>query len=330
MNNRDRIQPSTSNLQSPTSNLQSLIRNLRLYVLLALLAACAPVTPPPTLTPAPTLILTPTPTLTPSPTPAPSPTPTVTPIPPLRLTIRWPEQVSALQPVPIEVELVPPPGIPVTATVRAAVVAPEGQYRWPIELRPREGNLYAAEELLQLPLEPQEGDWRLVVHVRSALKVEGEQRLVFRPAPIRFRDLTGVLPAGVDLRVPQEFVEAVAQGDQWAGGRVWRYGDSEVALWWAPGPDESLLLDNAIVMLEATHDPGEPSPVVVGVTEMEWQGQTAFLFHEDWPAGPSEALVVQGPDYRLYVLRVRTTGGETIPPLPHQVWETFTFHSPEG
>jgi hypothetical protein len=36
-------------------------------------------------------------------------------------------------------------------------------------------------------------------------------------------------------------------------------------------------------------------------------------------------LVVQGPDYWLYVLRVRTLGGEAIPPLLRQVWETFSF-----
>jgi hypothetical protein len=303
----------------------------RLYVSvcisLALLAACAPATPVPIPTPVPA------PTLTPSPTPAPSPTPTATPIPPVELTIRWPERVSALQPVPIEVELLPPPGITVTATVRAAVVGPGGRPLWPFDLTLREGNLYAAEEPLQLPLEPQEGDWRLAVYVRSPLKVEGPWSLVFQPTPILFRDLTDVLPAGVDMRVPQDFVEVTSQGDQWAGGRVWRYGDGEVALWWAPGPAEPLLLNNAVVMLETTHEP----PRVLDVEETEWRGQTAFLFYEDededWPeseVGAAEALVVQGPDYWLYVLRVRTTGSETIPPLLRQVWETFTFHSPEG
>jgi len=178
----------------------------------------------------------------------------------------------------------------------------------------------------------------LAVYVRSPLKVEGPWSLVFQPTPILFRDLTDVLPAGVDMRVPRDFVEVTSQGDQWAGGRVWRYGDGEVALWWAPGPAEPLLLNNAVVMLETTHDPDQP-PRVLDVEETEWRGQTAFLFHEDehkgedWPeseVGAAEALVVQGPDYWLYVLRVRTTGSETIPPLLRQVWETFTFHSPEG
>jgi hypothetical protein len=306
----------------------------RLYISvcisLVLLAACAPAMPVPISTPVPA------PTLTPSPTPAPSPTPTATPIPPVELTIRWPEQVSALQPVPIEVELVPPPGITVTATVRAAVVGPGGRPLWPFDLTLREGNLYAAEEPLQLPLEPQEGDWRLAVPVRSPFKVEGPWSLVFQPTPILFRDLTDVLPAGVDMRVPQDFVEVASQGDQWAGGRAWRYGDGEVALWWAPGPVEPLLLSNAVVMLEATHDPDVP-PHVLSVEETQWWGQMAFLFYEEWPedqpgadGGPAEALVVQGPDYRLYVLRMRALGGKTIPPLLRQVWETFTFHSPEG
>jgi hypothetical protein len=129
------------------------------------------------------------------------------------------------------------------------------------------------------------------------------------------------------MRVPREFVEAVAQGDRWAGGRVWQHGDGEVALWWAPGPAEPLLLSTAVVMLEATHDPDAP-PSVLDVEEREWQGQTAFLFHEDWPGadgGPAEALVVQGSDYWLHVLRVRARGSESVPPLLRQVWETFAL-----
>jgi hypothetical protein len=231
--------------------------------------------------------------------------------------------------VPIEVELVPPPGVSVTATVNTSVLGPEGLPWWTFDLLPREGNLYVADETLQFPLKPPEGDWRLVVYVQSTLEVEGKRELVFRPAPIRFRDLTDTLPAGVDVRVPQDFAEVVAQGDQWAGGRVWRYGGGELALWWAPGPIEPLLLNNAVVMLETTHDPETP-PRVLDVEDVEWQGQTAFLFHEEWPGaeeGPSEALVVQGPDYWLYVLRVRAVGSESdvIPPLLRQVWETFAF-----
>jgi len=329
----DNLQSPISNLHPPFSILHSSSSILHppssilLSLCLALLAACAPAVPPPT----PTPVLTPTPTLTPSPTPAPSPTPTPTPIPPLALTIRWPDQVSALQPVPIEVELVPPPGVSVTATVRATLLDAGGWPHRPFDLTPREGNLYAADEMIQFPLQPPEGDWRLMVRVQSVLDVEGERMVVFRPAPIPFRDLADVLPAGVSLLVPRDFAEPVAQGDPAAGGRVWRYGNGEIALWWAPGPVEPLLLNNAVVMLEATHDPEGP-PGAIDVEETVWQGQTAFLFHEDWPedlpgakGGPAEALVVQGPDYHLYVLRMRALGRKTIPPLLRQVWETFTF-----
>jgi hypothetical protein len=242
-------------------------------------------------------------------------------------SIHWPERVSALEPVFVEVELVPPPGVDVAPTVQASVTGPGGQPRLSFDLTPREGNRYVAEEPLHFALESPEGDWLLVVYVRSALDVVGERHLLFRPAPIHFRDLADVLPAGVDVRVPQDFVEIVAEGDQWAGGRVWRFGDAEMALWWAPGPAEPLLLNNAIVMLEATYDSAE-LPGVSSVEETEWQGQTAFLFHEDWSAmdgGPSEALVIQGPDHWLYVLRVRALDDEDVPLLLYRVRETFTF-----
>jgi hypothetical protein len=298
-----------------------MLRNyiVTICVALILLAACTPVTPPPP---------TPTPTVTPTPSPTPTltPTPTATPIPPLALTICWPHRVSALEPVLVEVELVPPPGIAATATVRAVVTDPEGAYQ-AFDLSPREGSLYAADEPLQLPLLPPEGDWQLVVYVRSELDVEGQRELVFQPTPVRFRDLADVLPAGADLRVPHDFEEVASFGDQVAGGHVWRYGGGEVALWWAPGPTEPLLLNNALVILETTHGTDAPQ-VAEDVEETEWQGQTAFLFREEWPGaegGPGEALVVQGPDLWLYVLRVRAIGGDTIPPLLRQVGETFAF-----
>jgi hypothetical protein len=243
------------------------------------------------------------------------------------LSIHWPERASALEPVFIQVELAPPPGVSVTATVRASVVGPGDQPRWSFDLAPREGNRYVAKEPLQFPLEPPRGSWLLLVYVQSTLDVAGARHLLFRPDPIHFRDLTDVLPAGVDIHVPQDFVEAVVAGDQWAGGRAWRFDDAEIALWWAPGPAEPLLLNNAVVMLEATHDPDEP-PNVLDVEETEWQGQTAFLFHEDWPGAddsPAEALVIQSPDRWLYVLRVRAMDDKDIPLLLRQVRETFTF-----
>ncbi len=288
-------------------------RAIAACILLAL-AACAP--PP---APVPTL------TSTPPPTPLPSPTPTATPLPPSALTIHWPEQVSALQPVDIQVELLPPPGVSVTATVRALVLDPRGQTFRPLcDLAPREGNLYAAAEPLMFPLEPEAGDWQLVVYVHSALPVEGERRVIFRPAPVPFRDLSVILPAGADVHVPEEFAETAAQGDQVAGMRVWRYDDGELSLWWAPGPVEQLTLDAATVMLETTYEPGA-FPQVTGHEETDWQGQAALLFREDWPGdGPGEALVVQGPDYHLYVLRLRAVGAEAIPPLFRRIGATFT------
>jgi hypothetical protein len=67
---------------------------------------------------------------------------------------------------------------------------------------------------------------------------------------------------------------------------------------------------------------------VTSSEEIEWQGRTAFRFHETWPGpegGPAEALVVQGPDYWLYVLRIRALGGDVIPDLTREVGETFAF-----
>ena len=249
----------------------------------------------------------------------------------MQMAVIWPQQVSALQPVPIEIELVAPPGVAAEATVTAIVLDPSWHVWALFHLWPQGGNRYGAEEPLRLPLEPMEGDWRLAVSVKSELRVVGERRVVFRPAPIQFRDLAEALPARASVRVPHDFFERLAQGDPQAGGRAWRYEDGELALWWAPGPLNPLLFNTAVVMLDATHDVERP-PQVMGVEEIEWQGQTAFLFQENWPedeygtpAGPAEAMVIQGPDYHLYVLRLRALGTETIPPLLRQVGQTFSF-----
>lgn len=295
-------------------------------IALLLLAACVPTAPPPT--PAFTYV----PTFTPTPDPTLPPTPTITPIPPMSLTIHWPATVSALRPTPIKVELVPPPGIAVSTKVRATVKDPDYKSYQSFDLTPQDGNLYVSNDLLRLPLEPAPGNWRLVVDVESELELEGARSQFFQPAPIPYRDLTGLLPPVADLRVPQDFAEVQVQGDLTAGGRVWRYGDGatsphgEVALWWAPGPHKFLSLNTAVVMLEATY--GTNAPTVTATEETEFQGQTAFRFHETWPGpegGPAEALVVQGPDYWLYVLRVRALGGDTIPQLTHEVGGTFAF-----
>jgi hypothetical protein len=85
-------------------------------------------------------------------------------------------------------------------------------------------------------------------------------------------------------------------------------------------------------MLEATHDLDNP-PDVLSVEETEWQGHMAFLFLEDWSGvggGSAEAMVVQGPDRWLYVLRMRATGGGSISQLLRQVGETFVLAEEGG
>jgi hypothetical protein len=293
---------------------------------LILLTACTPAAPPPT------LAFTYVPTFTPTPDSTLAPTPTITPIPPLELTIHWPGKVSALHPTHVEVELAPPPGIAAEATVRATVLDSDFAPYQDFILVPQNGNLYVSEDPLRLPLEPAPSDWWLVLDVESELAVRGDKTRSFQPAPIPYRDLTGLLPQAASLRVPQDLVEVTVQGDLTAGGRAWRYegvdaaSRGEVALWWAPGPHKPLSLNTAIVMVEATY--GTDAPTVTTTEEIEFQGQTAFRFYETWPGsegGPAETLVVQGPDYWLYVLRVQALGSNEIPTLIRQVGETFAF-----
>ena len=125
-------------------------------IILLLLTGCGPAAPAPT--PAFTLIPTATPTIFPTQTPVPSETP----IPPLELTIHWPARVSALQPVPIEVELVIPPGIGASAKLSATVFDPDFVAYQSFTLLPQDGNLLVSEDLLQLPLELRDRDVRLL------------------------------------------------------------------------------------------------------------------------------------------------------------------------
>ncbi|GAG20068.1 unnamed protein product, partial [marine sediment metagenome] len=204
---------------------------------------------------------------------------------------------------------------------------PEAQTYGTFDLRWQEGSRYVSDLPLQLPFDPLPGHWWLIVHIETGLLVTGERALGFEPTPIDFRVLTDTLPTGVTMRVPEAFDEVTAQGDQWAGGRAWQYDGGEVALWWAPGPTEELLLNNAVVMLEATHDAENP-PEVLSVEQTEWQSRTAFLFRETWPGykgGPSEVWVIQDEDFWLYVLRVRAVGGESIHTLVREVGATLTF-----
>ncbi len=284
-----------------------------------LLAACAPTpasTPtasPPTVTPRP-----------PTPTPTPAPTPTPTPLPPLVLAIHWPTQVSALQAIPVEVALIPPAGLQAEATVTALVLDDQDRPYQMFRLQPQTGSLYVAPEPLQLPLTAT-GEWRLVVTVHTPLEVSGERSLTFQPRPLRLRDLSTALPAGVTLAVPENFTEASAEGDTAAGRRRWRYRNEELSLAWAPGPTEPLLLNNALALLEATYDP-QHLPQVGAVKESTWQERPAFVFEETWPGsngGPGRAWVMQGPDYRLYVLRVKVEGRQQLTPLLLLLAQTF-------
>lgn len=246
----------------------------------------------------------------------------------MEVTIPWPEsKISVLEPVTIAVDVVQPYDVRIPIGVSATVMDPAAQVYGTFDLRWQDGARYVADVPLQLPFDPLPGYWWLIVHIETGLPVTGERALFFTPAPIDFRVLTDTLPAGVTLRVPVAFDEVVAQGDRRAGGRVWRFGDGEVALWWAPGPTEDLLLNNAIVMLEATHNAENP-PEILSVEEREWQERTAFFFKEMWPGdagGPAEAWVIQDENFWLYVLRVRATGGDAIPTLMRDVGATFTF-----
>lgn len=303
------------------------LRYLVLWGVLMALVACAGgdggrrVTPTPTGTPTPA----PTPTRTSTPTPTPTPTP----IPPLALTLLWPEVVPVLPPVSVAVALAPPPGVQASPVVSATVLDPQGVTYDVFELRPQVGDRYAAPRPLRLPLTPAPGYWWLIVHVGAELDVRGEHVRFFSPMPVAYRALTGTLPSGVTLQVPELFAEVMAQGDPWAGARAWRYEAGEVALWWAPGPAEPLEMQTALVMLEATHDPEAP-PEVHEARADAWGAQTAFWFQETWPGdrgGPAEAWVIQGPDRWLYVLRVRGLGRE-IPYLMREVAATFAFVEP--
>lgn len=291
------------------------------------LAACSP-TPaalPPTATRSATL--TPTTTLTPIPTWTPTLTPTPTPIPPVIVNVTWPEQVSALEPPLVIADVTLPPGVAPAIAVSAKVYDPTASVYSAFDLVRQRGGRYVSAAPFQLSLDAPAGHWWLVVHVETTLDVTGERMLAFEPVPIEFRALTDTLPAGVTLRAPVAFTEVITQGDQYAGGRVWQYNDGEIALWWAPGPTEPLLLNNAVVMLEATHDPDAPLETHF-VEETKWHGRTAFVFQEQWPGragGPAEAWVIQDVNFWLYVLRVRAVGTEIIPTLMQEIAATFAF-----
>ncbi|MCJ7551093.1 MAG: hypothetical protein MUQ30_15570 [Anaerolineae bacterium] len=313
------------------SGIRSVLVSALALVIVAL-SACA--LPPPVVV---NVVVTATPvaTATPMPTWTPTPVPTATPIPPAYVEAQLPGAISPLVPVPVEALFVPPPGIEAGVRIDATVMDPVAGVYATFELSERYGDRYRSPEALQLPLEPLSGFWWLIVHAETQLPVEGAPALFFEIEPVTYRDLTGTLPSGVTLRVPVDFRDVVAQGNQQAGGRVWQHRDGEVALWWAPGPTEALLLSNALVALEATYAADRDArgrsdavPAPVEFFETEWQGQPAFEFPEMWPGsdgGPGRAWVIQGADDWLYILRVRALGRETLPSLHVEVANTFAF-----
>jgi len=112
------------------------------------------------------------------------------------------------------------------------------------------------------------------------------------------------------------------EGDQISGVRVWSMLDGEVGLWWLPGPAEPLSLDTASVMLAASH-PEDANVEILSLQTLEWGDLSGFRFVEDWFEGPAEALLVQGPDRWLYLVRVRALDDGEISPLLRDIQASF-------
>lgn len=270
---------------------------------------------------------------TPSPTPLPlaTPTPTQEPTPialaPIPLVIRWPLRVWALEEVLLRVDL---PGLAQadpTARVWARITDPDYRLWWESDLQPSPEGAYIATQPLHLPLEPPSGEWRLHVFVHSRLRVRGERTLHFYPEPVPTHNLSGQVPELATLSLPRAFAVTRVEGDLVAGGREWARAGQEVGLWWTPGPAEPLTQDTAQMMVEATY-PAEGTVEVLGIEPTQWRGMTAYRFIERWPQGRAEALVVQGADHWLYLLRVRSLNGDTLPPLLRDIQATFMRPAP--
>jgi hypothetical protein len=306
--------------------MQSKYHFLTALLLLCILGACTP-TLATQQTPDIVNTLTPTvkPTRTPLPTWTPTPVPTPTPIPPAEVKINWPHTASAIEPIPIEVEFNAPSGIAAEARIEVTVMDPAAETYAVFSLPNRDGSRYYSNELLQLPLHPLGGYWFIIADIDTPLKVEGSPVHFFVPEPIHFRPLETVLPQNVKLRIPIAFEEISSQGDLYAGSRIWQYRDGQIGLWWAPGPTEELLLNNAITMLEATF-PEQTPPAIIDVTEAEWFGRTTFVASLLWSdARPGVAWIVQDNDYWLYVLEIHALQGTIISPFFEEVAATFGF-----
>lgn len=306
-----------------------------LFLSLLLLAGCAAPTPPPPPTPTPTATLTPTVTATPTltPTPTVTPTPTPTPVPALALTLPELAGVSPLEPFPLTVALEPLTEASVAAAASAMITAtvrdPHGAAFAVLPLSRAGEHRYTSAAPVILPLDALSGTWQIAITVTASIEVRGARVVYFEPEPAPLYDLEAVLPAAARLLVPAIFEERIAQGDAWAGGRVWTYGHSELGVWWAPGPTEPLHYDTAWALVEATYEPDRYGelPEIVDFEEASWGERPAFRFRETWPGrsgGEAVVWVIQGQDYRLYLLRSRPLGVRAVDPLVTRVLESFS------
>ena len=208
------------------------------------------------------------------------------------------------------------------ARVWARVVDPGGQVHWEADLERVDGPLYRGPEPVQLPLLPPEGDWWLTIFIRSRTEVSGSRALSFRPDPVPMHDLNDPVRPAIELQVPRTFVLRDWMGDAVSGGWMWDGGGGRVELWWLPGPAEALTEDTARMVVDATL-PEESAVEIPHVEPVEWGGMPSFRFSETWSDGPGDALVVQGPDRWLYLVRVRTFDGEAISQLLREIQATF-------
>jgi hypothetical protein len=248
--------------------------------------------------------------------------------------------VTALQTIPIRVWVEEPPGVDAQLSLSARVIDAQDQlYDTFIMSREGQEGWWVADRELQLPLEPEPypGVWHLIFDVETDLVVRGYRDRVFTPQRVPLHVLTDTLPIGTDLHVPRAFPAVQVQGDATAGLRTWRYGDCEITFAWAPGPTEALLMDNALVMVEAIRPSGDAQYEITleGREELMWGEEewTAFLFLESWRSSdartPAETLVVQGPNFRLYALRTRAQKQDQIHSLCRDVRASLSFTEPE-
>ena len=264
----------------------------------------------------------PSPTALPVATVAPTPEPTATAIPAVELLMSWPADASALEDITLEVQLPELAERDPDASVRARILDPAGDVWWESGLAAAEDGTYRAVEPLHLPLETPPGDWRLTIFIDAAVPVNGARTILFRPDPVPLRDLGGQVRPGISLLIPRPFAVVRYEGDEVAGARVWTRGAAEVGLWWVPGPAERLTQDTAQMLVDTTI-PTEAPVELLAVEAVEWHDLAGFRFSERWPDGPAEALVVQGPDRWLVLLRVRALDGGPVPALLWDIQASF-------